>query len=68
MKTEHVFPTEQAAQEAWVELNRSGQRGRQPSQDKVIVAFRQGCRVYLRPEFASAHLARELASIAEALA
>ena len=63
MKTEHVFPTEQSAQEAWVELDRMGRQ----QNHQATVAFRVGCRVYLRPEFTSKGLMRELASLADAL-
>lgn len=62
MKTEHTFATEAQAKEAWRELDRIGRQRNQ----QATVAYREGRRVYLRPEFVSARLSRELEALSKA--
>ena len=58
---EAIFATENAAVEATQYLNNNMRnRGN-------VIALREGCRVWVRPEFASARLFRELANIQAAL-
>jgi hypothetical protein len=59
---EYEFKTESDAQEAWQELDRIGRQRNQQN----TVAFREGKRVYLRPEFISQQLMYELGSLAQA--
>ena len=57
--TEYTFPTEETAQEAWAYLDKMGRQGN----NQATVAHRDGLRVYLRPEFISARLMKELAEL-----
>lgn len=57
--TEYTFPTEETAQEAWDILDRLGRQ----RNGQTTVAHRDGLRVYLRPEFISARLMKELAEL-----
>lgn len=62
MKVEHTFPNEDQASAAAHELNQIGSQRNNGS----VVAFREGCRVYLRPEFVSSYLCGVLKSLTEA--
>ena len=57
--TEYTFPTEETAQEAWAYLDKMGRQGN----NQATVTHRDGLRVYLRPEFISARLMKELAEL-----
>lgn len=57
MKTEHQFKSEDSAREVSKLLNAWGSRRNNGS----AIAFREGSKVILRPEFTSKDSARELA-------
>jgi hypothetical protein len=63
LKTEHTFRNEDLAKEAWVAIDGYGRQRNRGN----TVAFREGCRVYLRPEFTSAALSKELTDVVAAL-
>jgi len=62
MKTEHLFNSEYSAREASQLLNDWGSRRNNGS----IIAFREGSKVILRPEFTSKDSSRELTYLSEA--
>lgn len=57
--TEYTFPTEETAQEAWDILDRLGRQ----RNGQTTVAHLDGRRVYLRPEYATPKLMRQLADL-----
>ena len=58
----HTFKTEADAREAVQDLNQWGRQRNNGNQ----IGLREGCRVYLRPEYAGPITMRELAKIAGA--
>ncbi len=58
----HYFRTEDAAREAAAELN----HGNRVGNAGAVVAFRGGCLVYVRLEYATPMLGRHLAALAAA--
>lgn len=62
MKTEHIFKSEDSAREVSKLLNAWGSRRNNGN----TIAFREGSKVILRPEFTHKETARELAYLCEA--
>lgn len=63
MHTEYTFRTERDAIEAWRNLDAFGRQRNFGN----TVAYREGRRVWLRPEYASGALSTELMSLVDAI-